>query len=118
MNPPYGRVRLDPAERERWSRYLYGHANFYCLFVAAGLETLDAGACFGGSYPDVVSRRTLLRGPSPAVAGSAPLLDVAFVEQRGGVFADVLQETCLAVFARRRTRRTAVGSLNGTYRGR
>lgn len=40
MNPPYGRVRLDEDERARWGAYLYGHANLYGLFLAAGLESL------------------------------------------------------------------------------
>ena len=41
MNPPYGRVRLDSAERQRFASFLYGHANLYGLFLAAGLESLD-----------------------------------------------------------------------------
>lgn len=41
MNPPYGRVRLDEAERARFARTLYGHANLYGLFLAAALESLD-----------------------------------------------------------------------------
>src|SRR5262249_27001490 len=35
MNPPYGRVRLDDVERDRWGQYLYGHANLYSLFLAS-----------------------------------------------------------------------------------
>ena len=114
MNPPYGRVRLHATERERWSRYLYGHANLYCLFVAAGLESLDAGGVLAALIPTSFLAGRYFASLRDAVGEEAPLRDVTFVEQRGGVFADVLQETCLAVFACGRGRRTAVSSLNGT----
>ena len=113
MNPPYGRVRLDELERERWSRYLYGHANLYGLFLAAGLETLESDGTLAALIPtSFLAGRyfTLLRGE---LAAQAPLCDVTFVEQRGGVFAGVLQETCLAAFSRRRARRAAIASSNG-----
>lgn len=38
---------------------------------------------------------------------------MTFVEERGGVFDGVLQETCLAAFTRRRTRKTTIASVNG-----
>jgi len=44
----------------------------------------------------------------------APLREMTFVEERSGVFAGVLQETCLAAFTRRRIRRTSVASANGS----
>jgi len=47
------------------------------------------------------------------IAADAPLREVTFVSSRNGVFSTVLQETCLAVFARRRSRRTAIATLDG-----
>lgn len=40
MNPPYGRIRLDHHERLRCSHAVYGHANWYGLFMAAGAVQL------------------------------------------------------------------------------
>ena len=113
MNPPYGRVRLAHTERARWHRYLYGHANLYGLFIASGIEALDDGGVLGAVVPtSFLAGRyfTALRGE---LAHQAPLCDLTFVELRGGVFAGVLQETCLATFSRRRTRRASIASING-----
>lgn len=114
MNPPYGRVRLDQAERERWSRYLYGHANLYSLFLAAGLETLDEDGALVALVPTSFLAGRYFASLRGELARQAPLRDVTFVEQRDGVFAGVLQETCIAAFTRRRARRTAIASANGT----
>ena len=113
MNPPYGRVRLDDAERERWSPYLYGHANLYALFLAAGLEALDDDGVLAALVPTSFLAGRYFASLRSELARQAPLRDMTFVEERGGVFAGVLQETCLAAFTRRRPRRTAIASANG-----
>jgi adenine-specific DNA-methyltransferase len=113
MNPPYGRVRLDDAERERWDRYLYGHANLYSLFIAAGLEALDDDGALAALVPTSFLAGRYFASLREEIAQQAPLRDVTFVEQRDGVFAGVLQETCLAAFTRRKARRTAIASANG-----
>lgn len=113
MNPPYGRVRLAEAERERWGRYLYGHANLYALFVAAGMENLDDDGALAALVPTSFLAGRYFAALRGELARHAPLRDVTFVEQRGGVFSGVLQETCLAVFTRRRARRTSIASANG-----
>lgn len=113
MNPPYGRVRLDEAERERWSAYLYGHANLYSLFIAAGVEALDDDGVLAALVPTSFLAGRYFASLRAELARQAPLRDVTFVEERGGVFAGVLQETCLAAFTRRRARRTAIASANG-----
>lgn len=52
MNPPYGRVRLSDADRQRFAASLYGHANLYGLFLAAALETLeDKGGVLSALVP-------------------------------------------------------------------
>ena len=113
MNPPYGRVRLDETERSRWSRYLYGHANLYSLFLAAGLESLDSDGVLAALVPTSFLAGRYFASLRSELAEQAPLREVTFVEERDGVFAGVLQETCLAVFSRRRSRRTAIASANG-----
>jgi adenine-specific DNA-methyltransferase len=101
MNPPYGRIRLDRQEHARWSHAVYGHANRYGLFMAAGAAQLRQGGVLaalvpagwlGGSY----SQR--LRAHLAAVA---PLHRVAYVRERSDVFSTgVLQETLLATLVR------------------
>jgi adenine-specific DNA-methyltransferase len=113
MNPPYGRVRLDEPERARWGRYLYGHANLYSLFLAAGLESLDDDGVLAALVPTSFLAGRYFASLRAELARQAPLREVTFVEERSGVFAGVLQETCLATFTRRRARRTAIASANG-----
>lgn len=113
MNPPYGRVRLDAHERDRWEAYLYGHANLYSLFLAAGVESLAEGGVLAALVPTSFLAGRYFTGLRNELARQAPLRDLTFVEQRGGVFAGVLQETCLAAFTRRRARRTSIASANG-----
>jgi adenine-specific DNA-methyltransferase len=113
MNPPYGRVRLDQAERTRWGRYLYGHANLYSMFLGSGLERLDSQGVLSAIVPTSFLAGRYFASLRLELADAAPLHSLTFVEERDGVFAGVLQETCLAVFSRRRSRRTSVASANG-----
>ncbi len=113
MNPPYGRVRLDEEERTRWSRYLYGHANLYSMFLGAGLESLDHEGALAAVVPTSFLAGRYFSSLRYELAKNAPLRSLTFVEDRSGVFAGVLQETCLAVFARTRSRRTSISSANG-----
>ncbi|MGH3870850.1 MAG: Eco57I restriction-modification methylase domain-containing protein [Pseudonocardiaceae bacterium] len=113
MNPPYGRVRLTPDDRARFAPTLYGHANLYGLFLAAALENLDERGVIAAVVPTSFTSGLYFRNLRAALATTAPLTEVAFVVDRGGVFAGVLQETCLAVFSRRQARRTTIASLHG-----
>lgn len=113
MNPPYGRVRLDPAERERFAAFLYGHANLYGLFLAAGLQSLDGHGVLSALVPTSFTAGRYFSNLRQALAEVAPLREVTFVADRGGVFTGVLQETCLATFTRTKARKTAVSTSNG-----
>ncbi len=114
MNPPYGRVRLDDDERARWSHATLGHANLYGLFLAAGIEQLADGGAMAALIPTSFMAGNYFQNLRSFMVDSAPLREVTFVEARSGVFAGVLQETCLAAFAPGANRSlTQVGSLNG-----
>ncbi len=113
MNPPYGRVRLDPAERVRFAPFLYGHANLYGLFLAAGLQSLDDKGVLSALVPTSFTAGRYFANLRQALAEAAPLREVTFVAERDGVFTGVLQETCLATFTRTKPRKTAVASSNG-----
>ncbi|MGN6242959.1 MAG: Eco57I restriction-modification methylase domain-containing protein [Motilibacteraceae bacterium] len=112
MNPPYGRVRLTDAERQRWAHVLYGHANLYGLFMGAALESLDDKGVLAALVPTSFTSGLYFSRLRQALSADAPLREVAFVADRDGTFADVLQETCLAVFTRQRARRTLVQSVD------
>ncbi|MGX6446737.1 Eco57I restriction-modification methylase domain-containing protein [Patulibacter sp. S7RM1-6] len=113
MNPPYGRVKLPPSERERFSKVLYGHANLYTLFMAAGVEDLDQNGVLSALVPTSFTAGRYFATLRAELSQTAPLRDVAFVAQRDGVFAGVLQETCLAVFTKKKPRKTAIATING-----
>lgn len=113
QNPPYGRVRLSPDDRERWSHVLYGHANLYGLFIAAALEGLDAEGVLSALVPTSFTSGLYFSKLRKALSSQAPLRDAGFVVDRDGTFADVLQETCLVVFTRKKARFTTIASLNG-----
>lgn len=97
-NPPYGRVKLSPSQREKWSRTLYGHANLYGLFTdlavritkTNGVVAYVTPASFlGGQYFE------RLRG---VLAEEAPPVAIDFVASREGVFDNVQQETVLVAY--------------------
>ena len=113
MNPPYGRVRLGAAERERFAPFLYGHANLYGLFLAAGLESLGEQGVLSALVPTSFTAGRYFASLRGALAADAPLRELTFVAERDGVFSGVLQETCLATFTRTKARKTAVFSSNG-----
>jgi adenine-specific DNA-methyltransferase len=113
MNPPYGRVRLSPNERTQWAGVLYGHANLYGLFMGSALDSLDDDGVLAALVPTSFTSGLYFSRLRGALSRKAPLREVAFVSDRDGVFTDVLQETCLAVFTRRRARRTTIDSVNG-----
>lgn len=113
MNPPYGRVKLSEPERQRFAHVLYGHANLYGIFLAAGLESLDARGVLSALVPTSFTAGRYFSSLRQEMATHAPLREATFVVERDGVFAGVLQETCLATFTRTKARRTAVASMNG-----
>lgn len=101
MNPPYGRVRLSPEDRERWEESLFGHANRFGLFLHAAIDMTMPGGLIGAVLPTSFLGGSYYQRLRRLIADRAPLTRLVFVDERFGVFAgSVLQETCLAVFRR------------------
>ena len=113
QNPPYGRVRLDAEERQKWSHLLYGHANLYGLFIGAALEDLDATGVLAALVPTSFTSGLYFSKLRETLSIRAPLRSATFVAARDGVFANVLQETCLTVFSRRPSRWATIATVNG-----
>lgn len=107
-NPPFGKVKDNPAIRTRFARSLHGHPNLYGLFtdLAVHLAKRDGGivayltpASFLAGHYFKALRRTLHK--------HAPPVSIDLLESRKDVFADVLQEVALSTYRRGSKRRQA-----------
>jgi adenine-specific DNA-methyltransferase len=97
-NPPYGRVRLTPEQRQRYARSLYGHANLYGVFTDIALRWTRAQGVIAYLTPTSVLGGQYFAALRRLLAEEAPPEAIDFVHSRKGVFEDALQETMLAVF--------------------
>jgi adenine-specific DNA-methyltransferase len=114
MNPPYGRVRLSPVERERYAHVLYGHANLYGLFMAQAIDALDSEGVLAALVPTSFTSGRYFSKLREHISREAAMSAVAFMEDRSGIFTSVLQETCLATFERRKRRKARISSLGSS----
>jgi adenine-specific DNA-methyltransferase len=107
-NPPYGRTRLSPPDRERFKRSLYGHANLYGLFTDAALRNAKHGGVIAYVTPTSFLAGEYFKNLRGLLACEAPPVGIDFVASRRGVFDDVLQETLLATYRRGGPRNSVV----------
>ncbi len=113
QNPPYGRQKLSSEQRARYDHVLYGHANLYAMFMAAGAADLEDGGVLAALVPTSFTAGRYFHRLRGHLASELPLHAVTFVHSRSGVFAGVLQETCMATFRRHSGRRIPVSRSNG-----
>lgn len=99
-NPPYGRVRLDVDQRFAFRRSVYGHANLYGLFTDGALRWVKDGGAIGYVTPTSMLSGLYYKALRTLLRAEAPPRSIEFVNERDGVFADVLQETVLAAYKR------------------
>ena len=99
-NPPYGRVRLTPEQRQRFARGLYGHANLYGVFTDIAMRWVKRGGVIAYLTPTSFLSGQYYSALRALIADEAPPVAIDFVHARRGVFEDVLQETLLAVYKR------------------
>jgi len=99
-NPPYGRVRLDPEERARFKRSLFGHANLYGLFTDLALRHARADGVIAYVTPTSFLAGEYFKNLRALLGRDARPVTLDFVSARRGVFDDVLQETLLATYRR------------------
>lgn len=97
-NPPYGRVTLSAAQRARYARSLYGHANLYGVFTDVALRWTRPGGVIAYLTPTSVLGGQYYTALRQLLAAEAPPVAIDFVHARRGVFEDVLQETLLALY--------------------
>ena len=99
-NPPYGRVALSTAQRERYRRSLYGHANLYGVFTDVALRWVRPGGLVAYLTPTSFLSGQYFSSLRALLAAEAPPIAMDFVHARRGVFEDVLQETMIALYRR------------------
>ncbi|MFC0103687.1 HsdM family class I SAM-dependent methyltransferase [Sphingopyxis terrae] len=99
-NPPYGRVTLAAADRERFARGLYGHANLYGLFTDIALRWAKPKGVVAFLTPTSMLSGQYFSALRGLLARDAPPVSIDFVHARRGVFEDVQQETMLAVYGK------------------
>jgi adenine-specific DNA-methyltransferase len=97
-NPPYGRVTLSPADRIRFQRSLFGHANLYGLFTDMALRHAKPGGIIAYVTPTSFLAGEYFKHLRALLGRDAPPVTIDFVAARNGVFEDVLQETLLATY--------------------
>jgi adenine-specific DNA-methyltransferase len=97
-NPPYGRVTLTAAQRARFARSLYGHANLYGVFTDIALRWTRPGGVIAYLTPTSMLGGQYYAALRKLLADEAPPVAIDFVHARRGVFEDVLQETLLALY--------------------
>ncbi|MEM7172463.1 MAG: N-6 DNA methylase [Pseudomonadota bacterium] len=97
-NPPYGRVRLDPEERVRFRRSLFGHANLYGLFTDLALRHVKSDGLVAYVTPTSFLAGEYFKNLRTLLGKQAPPVCIDLVAARKGVFEDVLQETLLATY--------------------
>lgn len=119
MNPPWGRVRLLPSERERWQLSLHGHANRYGVFLHSAIEQVADGGLVAALIPTSFLGGAYFKRLRAFAGEQAPLERIVFVTSRTGVFGgDVLQESCVALFRKGGGRRyvdCSTISVNGKF---
>ena len=106
-NPPYGRVTLSPRLRAKFKRSLFGHANLYGVFTDLALRLARPGGVIGYVTPTSFLAGEYFKALRALLGREAPPVSVDFIATRTGVFADVLQETLLAVYRSRDASRPA-----------
>lgn len=99
-NPPYGRLTLDPDVRARFARSLYGHANLYALFMDLAVRWAVPGGLVAFLTPSSFLAGDYFKHLRRTLSELAPPLTLDFVDERKGVFDNVLQETVLATYRR------------------
>lgn len=97
-NPPYGKIKLNPAVRMRFSASLYGHANLYGMFTQLSLELARKNGVVALLTPTSYLSGEYFKNLRGYISRNAIPVEMDFVSFRKGVFEEVLQETMLAVY--------------------
>lgn len=109
-NPPFGRMRLEPDLRHRYSRSLYGHANLYGIFTELAVRLTKPSGVIAYLTPASFLAGEYFKNLRSFLWEEAPPYSLDFVESRKGVFDGVLQETVLATYCKGSRKKSAAVS--------
>jgi adenine-specific DNA-methyltransferase len=97
-NPPYGKMTLREDLRLKFSRSLYGHANLYGVFTDIATQLINKNGLIAYVTPTSFLGGQYFKGLRRLLSQVSPPLTIDFIDQRSGVFDNVLQETLLVVY--------------------
>lgn len=97
-NPPYAKLKLTDEIKSRFARSLYGHANLYGLFTDLAVRMAKPGGVVAFVTPTSFLGGQYFKALRGLLQTEAPPLSIDFIEERSGVFDDVLQETLLVTY--------------------
>lgn len=104
-NPPYGRIKLCEALRKKYARSLYGHANLYGLFTDLALRFVKADGFISYLTPTSFLGGQYYKALRALIAEKATPVTLDLVSDRSGVFDGVLQETILATYVAKKSKK-------------
>lgn len=116
-NPPYGRISLNEELRNEYSRSLFGHANMYGLFIDAALRLKTSDGLIGYVTPTSFLGGEYFKNLRKLITELAPPINIDFISDRSGVFENVLQETCLAVYGNNAQSDISIHGINMSHDG-
>lgn len=97
-NPPYAKLKLTEEIKGRFARSLYGHANLYGLFTDLAVRMAKPGGVVAFVTPTSFLGGQYFKALRGLLLTEAPPVSIDFIEERSGVFDDVLQETLLVTY--------------------
>ncbi|PBQ32732.1 SAM-dependent methyltransferase [Sphingobacteriaceae bacterium] len=111
-NPPYGKIKLNPILRKNFSRSLYGHANLYGIFMDIALSKTRVDGLIAFVTPTSYLAGEYFKVLRELYSNNTIPINFDFVKSRKGIFEDVLQETVLSLFQRRKPKSESFYSVN------
>lgn len=97
-NPPYGKCAVTEQRKARYARSLFGHPNLYGLFMDQALTLAKPSGLIAYLTPTSFLGGQYFKNLRRLLTTQARPLAVEFLENREGVFSEVLQEVALTVF--------------------
>lgn len=97
-NPPYGKLTLSEELRAKFSKSLYGHANLYGVFTDLATQLLNKKGIIAYVTPTSFLGGQYFKALRKLLGEICPPVTIDFIDQRSGVFDNVLQETLLVVY--------------------
>lgn len=100
-NPPYGKLTLTEEVRKEYEDSLFGHANLYGIFTHLAINLVKPGGIIGYLTPTSYLSGEYFKKLRMFIRKETSPITIDFIAGRKGVFADVLQETLLAVYKKK-----------------